>query len=83
MHPFMALWIWSMTMSRVTRDAIMQASFPLGDAADTMLLPSRAPIVVHAGDYMQSEVTRGPLPGAILDKLADLYWTERDSELAI
>jgi hypothetical protein len=83
MHPFMALWIWSMTMSRVAQDAVLQSPFLPGE---TQLSPSRrsfAPITVHAADYLQSDVTRVPLPGALLDRLADLYWTERDSQLAI
>lgn len=72
-----------MTMSRITRDAV------LGLASDVELEPSRLPKInalpamVRASDYLQSNIAARPLPDKLLDRLADLYWTERESELAI
>lgn len=83
MHPWMALWIWSMAMSRISRDAILgssQNAEELGEAGTSTRTPQA---VIRVGDYLQSDLTVRPLPSKLLDRLADLYWTERDSELAI
>lgn len=81
MHPWMAVWIWSMAMSRISRDMILGVS---GDLDELQPVASElTPAVVRLGDYLQSEITRHPLPNKLLDRLADLYWTERESELAI
>ena len=78
MHPGMALWIWSMTMSQIVGNAMF--GFP----ADTGVAALHSsPTDIRASEYLQSDVTMRPLPGKLLDRLADLYWTERDSDLAI
>jgi hypothetical protein len=38
---------------------------------------------VCLGDYFQSEIVTHPLPTNLLDRLADLYWTEREAELPV
>ncbi len=38
---------------------------------------------IRLGDYFQSDIVSNPLPTNLLDRLADLYWTERESDLAI
>ncbi|HML28030.1 MAG TPA: hypothetical protein PKE16_04175, partial [Hyphomicrobium sp.] len=38
---------------------------------------------VLANNYLHSDIAEKPLPAVLLDRLADLYWTERDAELAI
>jgi hypothetical protein len=44
--------------------------------------PSESRLVI-ANEYLHSEISETPLPAKLLDRLAELYWTERDSELAI
>jgi hypothetical protein len=83
MHPWMALWIWSMAMSRVSRDAILGSSLGVEELGEAPMSPRTPQVVIRAGDYLQSDFTARPLPAKLLDRLADLYWTERDSELAI
>ncbi len=84
MHPSFALWMWSMTMMR-----IMQNPFA-GDAGGPSPTTPQRPsggrldaISIRAAQYLRSDVIDTPLPNAILDKLADLHWMERDPELAI
>jgi hypothetical protein len=82
MHPWMALWIWSMAMSRISRDAFLGAPQNADEEFEAET-PRTSQAVIRMGDYLQSDVTARPLPGKMLDRLADLYWTERESELAI
>ncbi|MBY0559530.1 hypothetical protein [Hyphomicrobium sp.] len=80
MHPAMALWIWSVSMSRVWQTSLMGADLlPQLDEKPRVADPA----FVRANNYLYSEVAKNPLPDSILDRLADLYWTERDSDLAI
>lgn len=85
MHPAMAVWIWSMAMARVWQASLWTPG-PQPDAfsprADTRRVdtPSR---LVLVNNYLHSDIAEKPLPAALLDRLADLYWTERDAELAI
>jgi hypothetical protein len=81
MHPWMAVWIWSMAMSQITRDSIFGVSGNLEELQP--VAPQLTPTAICLGDYLQSEITMRPLPNRLLDRLADLYWTERESELAI
>ncbi len=83
MHPWMALWIWSMTMSRIAGNAMFGFPQDVDASGYSAALSQLSPTDVRASDYLQSDVTMRPLPGKLLDRLADLYWTERDSELAI
>ncbi|WP_325456331.1 hypothetical protein [Hyphomicrobium sp.] len=76
----MAFWIWSMAMSCVARDAAIGVE--LGPAAAESLTNRSTPLV-RVSDYLQSSIAAGPLPDHLLDRLADLYWTERESQLAI
>ncbi|MFT3731069.1 MAG: hypothetical protein QM780_06530 [Hyphomicrobium sp.] len=90
----MAVWIWSMAMARAWEsgvwdtlrlyperrpDADAHKLIDLGNArvssADGPLIPARS--------YLQSDLPRAPLPNDILDRLADLYWTEREGTLAL
>jgi hypothetical protein len=82
MHPWMALWIWSMAMSRISRDAILGTS-QIAEPGEVETSTRTPQAVIRVGDYLQSDLIARPLPGTLLDRLADLYWTERDSELAI
>ncbi len=83
MHPFMALWLWSMTMSRIGQTAAFDAFGGARDDPSSNVANISSPTDVRAGDYLRSDLVSRPLPGILLDKLADLYWAERDSELAI
>lgn len=83
MHPWMALSIWSMTMSRIAANAMFGFPQDAETSGYSAVLSQMTPTEVRASDYLQSDVTMRPLPGKLLDRLADLYWTERDSELAI
>jgi hypothetical protein len=80
MHPAMAVWIWSMTMSRVWQATLMGEEYRPG----ANLTPFKAaPVLVRANPYLHTDLAKHPLPDILLDRLADLYWTERDAELAI
>ena len=85
MHPAMALWIWSVSMSRVWQASLMGEEFT---SEEFLSRPDKRPrvadlAIVRANNYLYSEVAKNPLPDSILDRLADLYWTERDADLAI
>jgi hypothetical protein len=79
----MALWIWSGAMSRICRDTLIGVE----SDPEAMLQPNdrrqAAPALICVGNYLETDLVKRPLPGQLLDRLADLYWTERDSELAI
>lgn len=79
MHPWMAVWIWSMAISRVARDSLLGVSSNFGELQPV----AQGASAIRLGDYLQSEIIMHPLPNNLLDRLADLYWTERDTELAI
>lgn len=57
----------------------------LGVSSDFGGAQSVAPVsqAICLGDYFQSEIITRPLPTNLLDRLADLYWTEREAELPI
>ncbi|MBN9248373.1 hypothetical protein [Hyphomicrobium sp.] len=80
MHPAMALWIWSVSMSRVWQNALLGEETLQGEDD---VRPRANPIFIPAGAYLHSDLAKNPLPDVILDRLADLYWTERDADLAI
>ena len=80
MHPAMAVWIWSMTMSRVWQATLMGEEY----RPEANLTPLKAaPALVRANRYLHTDIAKLPLPDILLDRLADLYWTEREAELAI
>lgn len=87
MHPAMAVWIWSVAMMR----AVQPPFFNFGNVAfdapeeDAPIKLRQAPTwaFVPAIGYLQTDIAKTPLPAPLLDRLADLYWMERDSELAI
>ena len=78
MHPWLAVWIWSEAISRIVRDSILGVSNNV--AVQPFEVASRQ---IRLGDYFQTEIVSHPLPSNLLDRLADLYWTERESELPI
>jgi len=80
MHPAMALWIWSVSMSRVWQNALLGEQTLQG--GDEIRMRAN-PAFIRASAYMHSDLAKNPLPDVILDRLADLYWTERDANLAI
>lgn len=90
MHPAMAVWIWSVAMLRACQSSMWEGG-NLGLSLDTAPA-TRQPRtrlanydirLVPANDYLHFEVAEKPLPDVLLDRLADLYWAERDAELAI
>jgi hypothetical protein len=87
MHPAMAIWIWMVAMGRAWQGSSLEA-FAVGpDAEPEQQKPPRLTSKEHrlvlANGYLQSEIATSPLPESLLDRLAELYWAERDSELAI
>jgi hypothetical protein len=42
-----------------------------------------APVLVTVNPYLHTDLAKHRLPEILLDRLAELYWTERDAELAI
>jgi hypothetical protein len=89
MHPAMAVWIWSLTMGRAWQSSLWEP-FGVSNGGNEHAPPNvhRAPKPsetrpVFANGYLHSEIPGTPLPDKLLDRLAELYWTERDSELAI
>jgi len=81
MHPAMAVWIWTTAMSRimfaVPGEEVSDA--PVARLHESLLSSPK----INLGDYLQSEIITCPLPSELLDRLSDLYWTERECELAI
>jgi hypothetical protein len=69
-----------MAMSQIAQDSIWGASRTSGEFRS---VAAQAMPIIRLGDYLQSEIITHPLPNKLLDRLADLYWTERESELAI
>lgn len=90
MHPAMAVWIWSVAMQRAWQSSLWEGGnldLSLDTAPATTQSRTRlANYDIHlvaANDYLHFEVAEKPLPDVLLDRLADLYWAERDEELAI
>ncbi len=94
MHPAMAVWIWSMAMARIWHTSMLQPAtlLPVGLLKEKPTAKPQPPAarrtgslasLVLANDYLQSDIAVTPLPDTLLDRLAELYWAERDSELAI
>jgi hypothetical protein len=87
MHPAMALWIFSMAMARAWQsslgDIVSPGELPREIAVKPATTGAANLSLVYAQEYLYSEIPEVPLPSDILDKLADLYWTERDEQLAI
>lgn len=84
MHPAMAVWIWSMAMARAWQGsawASIELPKALGERGAMRTEPEQR--FVRAGQYLHWEIAKDPLPDTLLDRLADLYWTERDADLAI
>ncbi len=90
MHPAMAVWIWSVAMLRAWQSSMWEGG-NLGLSLDTAPATTQPRTrlanydirLVPANDYLHFEVAEKPLPDVLLDRLADLYWAERDAELAI
>ncbi len=88
MHPAMAVWIWSMAMMRASQSSLygygnwLAAEPAIKPIARNQSEETRAAFV-PANIYLHSDIAKTPLPAPLLDRLADLYWMERDSELAI
>jgi hypothetical protein len=80
MHPAMALWLFSMVMGRIWQATLMGEEYRPGDE----LLPAKAAprlVAVHA--YLITDLAKHPLPDILLDRLAHLYWTQREGELGV
>ena len=78
MHPAMAAWIWSLTMSRVWRSTLMDEEYR---PEARLALIGAEPALVRANAYLHTDLAKHPLPDILLDRLADLYWMERDAQL--
>jgi hypothetical protein len=83
MHPWMAVWMWSMTMSQAWQSSLSGGEFLAANENDSAETKQLAPIIVNAGDYLKSDVIEQVLPDLILDRLADLHWMEREPALAV
>ena len=80
MHPAMAVWLWSMVMSRIWQATLLGEEYRRGDD----FLPGKAtPMLIGAHAYLITDLAKHPLPDILLDRLSDLYWTEREAELGI
>ena len=80
MHPWTALWLWSITIARIWRNSLSDEVCVLHIRPEAKRLLS---ITVNASDYLKSEVIEHPLPDLILDRLADLHWLEIEPAMAI
>lgn len=83
MHPAMAVWIWSMAMSRIWQSTLMGQEYRPEVGERRPNFEGVKPILVRANLYLHTDIAKHPLPDILLDRLADLYWTERDAELAV
>ena len=82
MHPWIAVWIWSMAMQRAWQDSLA-AQVGVASNDNRVAPPDAAPIIVPAGDYLQTEIVDQMLPALLLDRLADLHWLEQEPALAV
>lgn len=84
MHPALAIWIWSMAMARACfGSAPENLAMGNGTIRSFPAKPHVPQSLIRASEYLHSEVSEYPLPNELLDRLADLYWAERDAHLAI
>ena len=70
MHPFTAIWTWS--------NALLKAG-PAKEVSEAS--PSETEKLIPVGGYLQTEITATPLSNELLDRLAEIYWNERDRSL--
>ncbi len=84
MHPALAIWIWSMAMARACFGPAPE-NMVIGNGTIRSIPPKQLVSrgLIRASEYLHSEVPEHPLPNELLDRLADLYWAERDAHLAI
>jgi hypothetical protein len=55
-----------------------------GPLAHSQLTPLKVvPALVLANPYLHTDLAKHPLPDILLDRLADLYWAERDAQLGV
>jgi hypothetical protein len=81
MHPAMAFWILSMTMSRIWQGSLAGCeNHP--DMWQKTLEDEQTESIAD-DPYLKSVETEHALPDVILDRLAHLYWIEREPALAI
>ena len=83
MHPWMAVWMWSMTMSQAWQNSVSDHEFFAADENERAENRRSKPIIVNASNYLKSDVIEQVLPDLILDRLADLHWLEREPALAV
>lgn len=83
MHPWMAVWMWSMTMSQAWQNTLSGRDFLAANENDRDGSKRLAPIIVNASDYLKSDIIEQVLPDLILDRLAELHWMEREPALAV
>ena len=82
MHPAMALWIWSIAMSRIWQDSL-SASEIFPEMSQSQFEDAETKSIAVARPYVKSSETEDVLPDIILDRLAHLYWLEREPALAV
>jgi hypothetical protein len=82
MHPAMALWVWSISISRIWQDSFAGCE-NLPDMRQSQLEDKQLESIAAAQPCLKSGETEDALPDIILDRLAHLYWIEREPALAI
>ena len=80
MHPAMAVWIWSMTMSHVWQATLKGEEYRPGDDLTPL---NAAPALVTADRNLHIDLAKQLLPEILLDRLVYLHWTERDAQLGV
>jgi hypothetical protein len=83
MHPWMAVWMWSMTMSQAWQNSLSGRDFLAANENNKDESERLAPILINASDYLKSDIVEQVLPDMILDRLADLHWMEREPAMAV
>ena len=85
MHPALAIWIWSMAMARACFGQGPENLAVANGASGAFLQNQQVShqSLIRASQYLHSDLSNHPLPNELLDRLADLYWAERDGHLAI
>ena len=80
MHPAIAVWVWSMTMSRIWEATLMGEEYrPVDDLTPL----NAAPAPVMANRNLHTDLAIQLLPEILLDRLVYLHWTERDAQLRV
>ena len=75
MHPWMAVWMWSMTMSQARQNSLSGRDFLAANENNRDESERLAPILINASDYLKSDIVEQVLPDMILGSPICIGWS--------